>query len=100
MYLVTQSCPTLRPHGLQPATCPWGFSRQEYWSGEPISSRVSFQPWIKPRAPALQADSLQTATREAPRILEWVTYPFSKGSSWRPRNLTRVSCIAGRFFTT
>ena len=25
----------LRPHGLQPARllCPWGFSRQEYWSG-------------------------------------------------------------------
>ena len=26
---------SLRPHGLQPARllCPWGFSRQEYWSG-------------------------------------------------------------------
>ena len=33
-----------------------------------------------------------------PRILEWVGYPFSCGSSW-PRNRTRVSCIAGRFFT-
>ena len=32
------------------------------------------------------------------RILEWVTYPFSSRSSW-PRNQTRVSCIAGRFFT-
>ena len=32
------------------------------------------------------------------RILEWVAYPFSSGSSW-PRNQTRVSCIAGRFFT-
>ena len=32
------------------------------------------------------------------RILEWVAYPFSSGSS-RPRNLTRASCIAGRFFT-
>ena len=35
----------------------------------------------------------------SPRILEWVTYPFSKGSS-QPRNQTRVSCIAGRFFTS
>ena len=28
---------SLRPHGLQPARlpCPWGFSRQEYWSGLP-----------------------------------------------------------------
>ena len=32
-------------------------------------------------------------------ILEWVAYPFSSGSSW-PRNWTRVSCIAGRFFTS
>ena len=34
----------------------------------------------------------------SPRILEWVAYPFSRGSS-QPRNLTRVSCIAGGFFT-
>ena len=33
------------------------------------------------------------------RILEWVAYPFSSGSS-QPRNQTRVSCIAGRFFTS
>ena len=32
------------------------------------------------------------------RILEWVAYPFSSGSSW-PRNRTGVSCIAGGFFT-
>ena len=32
------------------------------------------------------------------RILEWVAFSFSRGSS-RPRNWTRVSCIAGRFFT-
>ena len=31
---------SLRPHGLQPARllCPWGFSRQEYWSGLPCPS--------------------------------------------------------------
>ena len=33
----------------------------------------------------------------SPRILEWVAYYFSRGSSW-PRNQTRVSCIAGGFF--
>ena len=32
------------------------------------------------------------------RILEWVAIPFSGGSS-QPRNQTRVSRIAGRFFT-
>ena len=31
------------------------------------------------------------------RILEWVTIPFSRGSSW-PRDWTQVSRIAGRFF--
>ena len=33
------------------------------------------------------------------RILEWVAMPFSRGSSW-PRNRTRVSWIAGRFFNS
>ena len=32
----------------------------------------------------------------SPRILEWVASPFSRGSSL---HWTRVSCIAGRFFT-
>ena len=32
------------------------------------------------------------------RILEWVTIPFSRGSSW-PRDWTWISCTAGRFFT-
>ena len=32
------------------------------------------------------------------RILEWVAFPFTRGSSQR-RNRTQVSCIAGRFFT-
>ena len=31
------------------------------------------------------------------RILEWVAMPSSRGSSW-PRDLTWISCIAGRFF--
>ena len=31
----------------------------------------------------------------SPRILEWVAYPFSRGSS-PPRDRTQVSCIAGR----
>ena len=31
-------------------------------------------------------------------ILEWVAFPFPRGSSWT-RNQTGVSCIAGGFFT-
>ena len=32
------------------------------------------------------------------RVLDWVTIPFSRGSS-RPKDQTQISCIAGRFFT-
>ena len=45
-------------------------------------------PWI--------VQSLEFSKSE--RILEWVAFPFSRGS-FRPRNWTRVSCIAGGFFT-
>ena len=40
----------------------------------------------------------QVSHKGSPRILEWVAYPFSSRSSWS-RNQTRVSCIAGGFFT-
>ena len=51
---------SLRPCGLQPTRllCPWGFSRQEYWSGllcPPLGDLPS--PGIEPSS-ALQADSL------------------------------------------
>ena len=41
----------------------------------------------------------QLSHRGSPRILEWVAYPFCSRSS-RPRDQTRVSCIAGGFFTS
>ena len=52
---------SLGPHGLWPARllCPWGFSRQEYWSGLPCSPPGHLpNPGIKPRSPTLQMDSL------------------------------------------
>ena len=33
------------------------------------------------------------------RILEWVAFPFSRGSS-QPRDQTQVSCITARFVTS
>ena len=33
------------------------------------------------------------------RMLEWVAFPFSRGSS-QPRDRTQVSRIAGEFFTS
>ena len=41
----------------------------------------------------------QLSHKGSPRILEWVVFPFSSGSSL-PRNRTGVSCIAGRFSTS
>jgi len=40
----------------------------------------------------------QLSHKGSPRILEWVAYPFSSGSS-QSRNETGVSSIAGEFFT-
>ena len=41
----------------------------------------------------------QLSHQGSPRKLEWVAYPFCSRSSWS-RNWTRVSCIAGGFFTS
>ena len=49
-------------------------------------------PWTVPHQAPLSMGILQA------RILVWVAYPFSRESS-QPRNQTRVSCIAGGFFT-
>ena len=42
---------------------------------------------------------LYQLSHQGNRRLEWAAYPFPRGSS-RPRNGTRVSCIAGGFFTS
>ena len=52
---------SLWPHGLSPTRllCPWGFSRQEYWSGLPCPPPGDLpSPGLEPRSPALQVDSL------------------------------------------
>ena len=52
---------SLRPHGWLPIRllCPWGFSRQEYWSGFPFFPPGDLpDPGIKQQSPALQVDSL------------------------------------------
>ena len=45
-------------------------------------------PGIESRSPALRADSLLTEPPGSPKILEWVAYPFSKGSSY-PQDLNQ-----------
>ena len=48
-----------------------GFSRQEYWSGVPFPSPGDLpNPGIKPRSPALQADSLPSQPQGKPNRWE------------------------------
>ena len=60
---VAKSCPTLAATWAVACQAPlsMGFSRQQYWSGLPFPSPGDLpNPGIKPRSPALQADSLPT----------------------------------------
>ena len=105
-----------------------GFSRQDYWSGLPFPSPTDFpDQGIESGCPAFQADSLLSEPPGKPleekmkftqsclapcnpmdytapgilqaRILEWIAFPFLRGSS-QPRDQTQVSCIASGFFTS
>ena len=50
---------SLRPHGPARVLCPWGFSRQEYWSGLSCPPPGNLpNPGIELRSPALEVDSL------------------------------------------
>ena len=53
---------------------------------------------LNPGLPHCRWILYQLSHKGTPGILEWAADPFSSWSS-RPRNQTRVSCIAGRFFT-
>ena len=67
--LVSKSCPTLATPWTVACQAPlsMGSSRQEYWSGLPFPSTGHLSnPGIKPRSPALQADSLLTELRGKP----------------------------------
>ena len=71
MCLVAQSCPTLcDPMDCRPASllCPWGFSRQEYWSGLPYSPPGDLpNPGIESRSRALQTVSLLSEPPRKPK---------------------------------
>ena len=75
------------------------FSRPEYWSGS-LSFLQGIFPTQGPNPGLLHCRWIlyQLSHKGSLRILEWVAYPFSSNSS-QPRTQTRVSCIAGGFFT-
>ena len=91
---------SLQPHG---PYSPWNSPGQNTGVGS-LSLLQGIVPGIVPTQgsnPGLlhcRCILYQLSHKGSPRKLEWVVYPFSRGSSW-PRNWTRVSCIAGRFFT-
>ena len=67
----------LGPHELTRFIYPWGFSRQEYWRGLPCPSAADLpKPGVKPRSPALLADSLPSELPGNP-INKYTLYLFS-----------------------
>ena len=100
---VAQSCPTL----CNPMDCPWNSPGQNTrvgrfylleWVEDSLLQGIFPTQGANPRLLHCRQILHQLSHKRSPRILEWVAYPFSSGSS-RPRNWTGVSCLAGRFFT-
>ena len=69
------------------------------WIAIPFSRGIFPTPGSNPGFPYCRQILYQLSHQESPRMLKWVAYPLSSGSSW-PRNLTGVSCIAAGFFTS
>ena len=87
---------SLRPHGLY---SPWNSLGQNTGVGS-LSLLQGIFPTqgSNPGLPHCGKILCQLSHKGSRRILEWVAYPFSSGSS-QPRNRNRVSCIAGRLPT-
>ena len=99
---VAHSCPVLRPHGLSPpGSSLHGDSpgRNTGVGCHALLQGIFPTQGSNPDLPHCRRILYQLSHQGRPRILEWVTYPFSRGSS-RPRNRSRVSYTAGGFFTT
>ena len=85
------------PHGLY---SPWNSSAQNTGVGSLFLLQQIFPTQgSKPGLPHCRQIPYQLSHQGSPRILEWAAYPFSSRSSW-VRNQTKVSCTAGRFFTS
>ena len=69
--LVTQSCPTLQPHGLQPTRllCPWDFPGKDTGMGCHFLLRGSSEPGIEPGSPALWTASVPTELQGNPKFI-------------------------------
>ena len=87
---------SLWPHGLY---SPWNSPGQHTGVGGCSFLQGIFPTQgLNPGLPFCRQILYRMSHWGSPRILEWVAYLFSSGSS-QPRNQTGVSCIAGGFFT-
>ena len=87
---------SLQPHGTY---SPWKPPGQNTRVGSfSLLQGIFPTQGSNPGLPHCRQILYQLRLKESPRILEWIAYPFFSGSS-QTRNRTRVSCIAGRFFT-
>ena len=88
---------SLWPHGLY---SPWNSLGQNTSVGS-LSLLQGIFPaqGSHPGLPHCRWILYQLSHQENPRRLEWVTFPFSRGSS-QSRDWTQVFLIAGRFFTS
>ena len=82
-----------------PGSCPWNSPGQTTGVGS-LSLLQGIFPMqsLNPSLLHCRLILYLLSHKGNPRVLEWVTYPFSSGSS-QPRNQTGASCIADRFFT-
>ena len=86
---------SLQPHGLY---SPWNSPGQNTGVGcHSLLQGIFPIQGSNPGLPHCGRILYQLSHSGSPRLLEWVAYPFSRGSFW-PRNWIGVSCIAGRFW--
>ena len=69
------------------------------WLRLPVSPCIILIQTKRSESHSVMSDSLWPHGLLQARILEWVAFPFSRGSS-QPRDRTQVSHIAGGFFTS
>ena len=100
LCLAAPSCPTLcdSMDCSPPGTSVHGDS-PGYWSGCHALQGIFPMEGSNTDLPHCRQILCHLRNLGNPRILEWVTYPFSRESSWL-RNPTWISCIVGEFFTS
>ena len=87
---------SLPPHG---PYSPWNSPGQNIRVGSlSIPQGIFPTQGLNPGLPPYKQILFQLSHKGNSRILKWIDYPFSSGSSW-PRNWIRVSCIADWFLT-